>query len=142
MACAWQWVWPNYFVGQTYEQEISFLKSWIANRIYWMDANMVGEPTDLNDSKEQIPSDFFLEQNYPNPFNPATNINYSIPIEALITVKIYDLLGNEITTLVNEIKAPGEYSIKLSANGMTSGVYYCRMISGDFISTRKLILLK
>ena len=137
-----QWVWPNYYVWQTYEQEISFLKSWIANRVYWMDANMVGEPSDLNDSKEQIPADFFLEQNYPNPFNPATNINYSIPIEALIIIKIYDLLGNEITTLVNEMKAPGEYSIKLSANGMTSGVYYCRMIAGDFISTRKLILLK
>jgi len=136
------WVWPNYFVGQTYEQEISFLKSWTANRINWLDQNMIGEPTDMNDSENLFPSNFSLEQNYPNPFNPVTNINYSVPIEALVTVRIYDLLGNEIVTLVNETKAPGEYSIELIANGMTSGVYYCRMISGDFISTRKLILLK
>ena len=136
------WVWPNYFVGQTYEQEINYLKSWTANRINWLDQNMIGEPTDINETNHSIPSDFSLEQNYPNPFNPVTNISYSVPIEILITIRIYDILGNEIVTLVNETKAPGKYSIKLRAIGMTSGVYYYRMISEDFISTRKLILLK
>jgi hypothetical protein len=136
------WIWPNCDYPQTYQEEITYLKDWITNRIDWLDQNMIGEPTYMNDSENLFTSNFSLEQNYPNPFNPVTNINYLVPIEALVTVKIYDLLGNEIVTLVNEIKAPGKYSIKLFSNGMTSGVYYCRMIAGDFISTRKLILLK
>ena len=137
-----QWVWPNYYVGQTYEQEISFLKSWTANRIYWMDANMVGEPSDLNDSKEQMPSDFSFEQNYPNPFNPTTTISFSIPAETFVIIKIYDNLGNEISTLINDVKKPGKYHTIFDAAGLSSGIYYCKMMADNFIGTQKIILLK
>ena len=151
------WVWPNYFVGQTYEQEISFLKSWTANRINWLDQNMIGEPTEMNDAENLIPSEFSLEQNYPNPFNATTRIKFTIPASpnpssvrspldkggALVQLKVFDILGNEVVTLVNEEKPSGNYEVIFHAKDrITSGVYYCRMISGDFISTRKLILLK
>ncbi len=137
-----QWVWPNYYVGQTYEEEISFLKSWTANRIYWMDANMVGEPSDLNDSKEQIPSEFSFEQNYPNPFNPTTTISFSIPAETFVIIKIYDNLGNEISSLINDVKKPGKYHTIFDAAGLSSGIYYCKMMADNFIGTQKIILLK
>jgi hypothetical protein len=136
------WVWPNYFVGQTYEQEINYLKSWTANRIDWLDQNMIGEPTEINDSKHQILSGFSLKQNYPNPFNPSTTIGFSIPNETFVTIKIYDILGNEIAVLVNDTKLAGKYDILFDTNGLTSGVYYYQMSAGNFIDTKKLLLLK
>jgi hypothetical protein len=144
------WVWPNYFVGQTYEQEINYLKSWTANRYAWLDQNMIGEPTDINNSKDRMPSDFSLEQNYPNPFNSSTRIRFTIPPSpnpseggALVQIKIYDIVGNEVLTLVNEEKPPGNYEVIFHAkDGLVSGIYYCKMTAGDFFSSKKLILLK
>lgn len=136
------WVWPNYFVGQTYEQEINYLKNWIADRINWLDQNMIGEPTDITETNYYVPSDFSLDQNYPNPFNPTTNISYSIPIETFVTIKIFDNLGNKISTLVDETKVSGQYYTHFNASGLASGIYFCRMTAGGFISSRKLFLLK
>jgi hypothetical protein len=91
----------------------------------------------------QKPKQFALMQNYPNPFNPSTTINYSLPESGLITIKIYDLLGREVETLVNEEKSAGNYSVQFSANNrFTSGVYFYRMQAGSFTQTKKLILLK
>ena len=103
---------------------------------------MIGEPTNLNEQKEQVPFDFSLEQNYPNPFNPTTNVSFSVPIETFVTVKIYDLLGNEIAVLVNETKTPGKYNVQFHANGFSSGVYICEMTASNFKSTQKLVLAK
>jgi hypothetical protein len=91
----------------------------------------------------QKPQQFALMQNYPNPFNPSTTINYSVPKSELITIKIYDLLGREVETLVNEEKSAGNYSVQFSANNLyTSGVYFYRMQAGSFSQTKKLIMLK
>jgi len=91
----------------------------------------------------QKAKNFTLLQNYPNPFNPLTNITYSIPTAGLVTVKIYDLLGREIQTLVNEFQQPGVYSVVLYADNMTSGIYFCKLQSGsDFTETQKLVLIK
>jgi len=137
------YIWPNpYFVGQTYQSEINYLKNWISQRINWLDQNMVGQPSDLNDSKEQIPSDFSFEQSYPNPFNPTTTISFSIPAETFVIIKIYDNLGNEISTLINDVKKPGKYHTIFDAAGLSSGIYYCKMMADNFIGTQKLILLK
>lgn len=94
-----------------------------------------------------IPTEFRLEQNYPNPFNSSTTIKYSIPAEKIFklvstTLIVYDILGQEITTLVNEDKAPGNYETKFNANGLASGMYIYRIQSGSFIVSKKLILLK
>lgn len=94
-----------------------------------------------------IPTEFVLEQNYPNPFNPATTIKYNIPnvgtgLALSVQLKIYDVLGKEIATLFNEEKQPGIYEISFDASHLSSGVYYYQIQSGEFISTKKMILLK
>ena len=97
---------------------------------------------DVNDIKELLPSEYLLQQNFPNPFNPFTTISYSIPISSRVTLKVYDIIGNEINTLVNEEQTRGNYSINFEANNLASGVYFYRIQAGDFISTKKFILLK
>ena len=98
---------------------------------------------------EIIPHQFKLEQNYPNPFNPATTIPYSIQINSLVTIKIYDVLGKEIKILLNERKSPGNYYFNFYADNLPSGVYFYSMRAipegnhaGSFISTKKFVLLK
>jgi photosystem II stability/assembly factor-like uncharacterized protein len=85
---------------------------------------------------------FSLGQNYPNPFNPSTIINYSIPKSGLVSIKIYDLLGKEIKTLVSEEKSAGNYSVQFNGSNLSSGIYFYRMQSGNHMQTKKLILLK
>ena len=89
-----------------------------------------------------LPTDYQLYQNYPNPFNPTTIINYSIPAVEFAQLKIYDVLGKEITTLVNEQKSPGNYQVEFNANGLPSGIYFYQLHAGSFISTKKMLLMK
>jgi hypothetical protein len=89
-----------------------------------------------------IPSIFALEQNYPNPFNPTTTINFDVPNASNVILKVYDVLGNEITTLVNEELSPGSYEATFDGSGLSSGVYFYRMQAGDFVEIRKLVLQK
>ena len=89
-----------------------------------------------------VPSIFSLEQNYPNPFNPATTINYSIPEKSYVTLKIYDILGSEIETLINEEKPAGTYELNWNAASLPSGVYFYQLSAGNNVRTRKLILMK
>ena len=86
--------------------------------------------------------EYFLYQNYPNPFNPNTIIKYSIREEGIVHLKIYDILGNEVKTLVNEIKKPGIYEAEFNADQLSSGVYFYRLSANSFTESRKLILLK
>ncbi len=98
----------------------------------------------IGNTKEaaEIPLKYNLYQNYPNPFNPRTTISYSIPRISFITLKIYDVLGREIETIVNEQKPAGNYKVNFNAGGLASGVYFYQLRAGDFVSTKKLILLK
>ncbi len=98
---------------------------------------------------ENIPTNFSLEQNYPNPFNPTTNIKYSIPSasnllngEALVQLKIYDIMGRQITTLVNKQQQPGNYEVTFNGNNFASGIYFYTIRIGSFINTKKMLLLK
>jgi photosystem II stability/assembly factor-like uncharacterized protein len=88
------------------------------------------------------PVSFYLEQNYPNPFNPNTKIHFTIPRESHVTLKIYDILGKEMETLVNEIVQPGNYERLYDGSRLTSGVYFYRLVTDSYTSTKKLILLK
>jgi hypothetical protein len=83
-----------------------------------------------------------LSQNYPNPFNPSTNIQFSIVRRQLTIVKVFDVLGREVATLVNEVKEPGTYTVQFNASSLASGVYFYRLQAGDFVQTKKLVLLK
>jgi Glycosyl hydrolase family 59/Secretion system C-terminal sorting domain len=89
-----------------------------------------------------IPINFSLDQNYPNPFNPSTLINYHLPLSSHVTLKIYDELGREVRTLVDEVKPAGSYTVKFDASGLSSGIYFCRLQAGSYNETKKLILLK
>ncbi len=99
--------------------------------------------TEFNESKTtELLSDFYLAQNYPNPFNPTTTIQYSIPQRSNVTLKVYDVLGSEIATLVNEEKERGVYTVNFNASNMASGMYIYRITAGSFVETKKMILLR
>jgi subtilisin-like proprotein convertase family protein len=89
-----------------------------------------------------IPTEYSLSQNYPNPFNPTTTINYSLPKQSNVEIKIYDILGREVAVLVNEEKPAGTYEIHFDGKNIASGVYFCTMRSNSFIQTKKLVLVK
>ncbi|MGB5895937.1 MAG: T9SS type A sorting domain-containing protein, partial [Ignavibacteriaceae bacterium] len=92
--------------------------------------------------EENIPVGFSLAQNYPNPFNPSTIINYSVPQTAPVRIKVFDITGSEVAVLVNEVKNPGNYQIIFDAYNIASGVYFYQMSAGEFISVRKMSILK
>jgi hypothetical protein len=98
--------------------------------------------TAVKGNVNQVPAHFGLDQNFPNPFNPSTTINYSIPKAGLVTLKVYDVLGKEVATLVSEEKTTGNYSLVFNASKLASGVYFYRLISGNSFMTKKLILMK
>ena len=85
---------------------------------------------------------FILAQNYPNPFNPSTTINYQIPSAGLVTIKIYDVLGREIETLVNEEKGVGRYKVEFNGSNLASGLYFYRITSNNYSDTKKMVLVK
>jgi len=91
---------------------------------------------------DQFPTTYMLSQNFPNPFNPTTVIRYDLPKEGLVTLKVYDMLGKEVTVLVNQNQSVGKYSVTFDASSLTSGVYIYRIQANDFISVKKLLLLK
>lgn len=93
---------------------------------------------------ELTPADFKLSQNYPNPFNPSTSIDYHVAEKSFVSLKVYDLLGNEVATLINEEKPAGSYNVQFSINNLqlSSGTYFYRLQTGDFVETKKMILLK
>ena len=99
--------------------------------------------TDVKNLNELLVlNEFSLLQNYPNPFNPTTTIKYSIPKKSYITLKVFDILGKEIETLVNEEKTAGNYHVEFNASNLPSGVYFYRIQAGSFNQVRKMILLK
>jgi len=128
-----------------------------------LDGLNFGTTTDLKETG-QIHNEFSLKQNYPNPFNPTTTISYTIPSSALVnnganqtnektktnsysygenvSLIVYDLLGRKIKTLINKKQNPGNYSIQFDGNGLASGIYYYKLQSGNFLETKKMILLK
>lgn len=89
-----------------------------------------------------IPNSYSLDQNYPNPFNPSTTINYSILEDGLVTIKVYDILGREVITLVNEEKQPGNYEVKFNGDNLSSGIYLYKMTANDFVEVKKFVLTK
>jgi len=98
--------------------------------------------TNVKPFLDHIPSNFILEQNYPNPFNPSTQINFSIPKATNVTLKVYDVLGQEVAVLVNERKQAGEYNVTWNAADVPSGVYFYRIVAGEFVETKKMVLIR
>ena len=132
-----QYVWPNAYVGGSYENEIDYLTDWITARLDWMDEQAMSE-----DDDHRLIKYYSLDPAYPNPFNPTTTIEFSIPRTEFVTVKVYNLVGHEITTLINDELFTGNYSIKWDGSHQPSGLYFVQIESGSFYKTRKMVLIK
>ena len=147
-------IYNSYFgsVGRFWSQSNSFCSSSesITLKGCIIDSVMYGDTVVINISRisNQIPSEFTLSQNYPNPFNPVTKIRFAIPVDSRlrgnnkIVLKVYDMLGREVRTLVNEPLQPGTYEAEFDGSGLNSGVYFYRLTAGDFTETRKMVMLK
>jgi hypothetical protein len=98
--------------------------------------------TSVQPISEDRPARFGLDQNYPNPFNPTTNIQFSIVHRQLTIVKVYDVLGRVVATLVNEVKEPGTYTVTFNGSNLASGIYFYRLQAGQYVECRKMIVMK
>jgi hypothetical protein len=101
-----------------------------------------GELLGVRTVRPAHPDDFHLWPSYPNPFNPTTKIQFSIDNRQMTIVKVFDVLGREVATLVNEVKEPGTYSVTFNGSGLASGVYFCRLASPFYAQTQKIVLVK
>jgi len=99
-------------------------------------------PMGITNLNNEIPTTYALSQNYPNPFNPITKINFALPKQGFVTMKIYDVLGREVKTLVNEVKTPGNYIVEFNANELASGVYFYKIEVNGFVDVKKMMLIK
>jgi hypothetical protein len=114
------------------------LFGWHSN---WVIRGFLSNTVSVEDTKLN-PTSFSLEQNYPNPFNPLTKIRYQIPQTSFVSLKISDVLGKEEAILVNEEKSPGNYEVNFNANNLSSGIYFYTLKAGNFIETKKMVLMK
>jgi hypothetical protein len=105
-------------------------------------SNFIASVTGVNDEEKGIPTEYSLSQNYPNPFNPSTKIEFALPQSGLTKITIYNILGGEVQTLINKVLEAGYHEINFDASNLTNGVYLYRIQTGNFIKTKKLILLK
>jgi hypothetical protein len=108
------------------------------------EVTVIGNPnaTDIKAKGLNKSYTYKLFQNYPNPFNPSTIINFEIPEHSFVTLKVFNILGSEITTLVNEEKPAGKYSFTFDASNLPSGIYFYRITAGNFSNVKKMLLLK
>lgn len=131
----------------TEKQNYSFIDDNVSNgnysyRLKQIDFDGSYEYSDTIEVEVTTPLEFSLEQNYPNPFNPSTVIGYQLPLAGNVVVKVFDVLGNEVATLVNEEKGRGIYSVNFDASQLASGIYFYHLQAGFYVQTRKMILIK
>ena len=124
--------------SQTTIKDSILLIGFIDKGILIGDSILTGIPS----SNNFIVTSYLLSQNYPNPFNPTTKIEYSIPKTSIVTLKVYDILGREVATLVNEKKFRGIYEVEFDGNGLSSGIYFYKIQAGNYSSVKKMILVK
>jgi len=129
--------------GQVYTITVSNIKD-IAGNLISSQNNIINYPDSIknNEDEDLIPLKFSLKQNYPNPFNPSTKIGWQSPVNGHQTLKIYDILGNEVAILVDEYKPAGNYEVNFETHNLASGIYMYRLTSDNFTETKKMILIR
>jgi hypothetical protein len=140
-------VWPNYFVGATYEAELDYLKNWILARLNWMDVTLTGSALTVGRNTSQSDQSAFLQQNSPNPFNRTTTIRYQLPGTGRVRVTIYNVLGQHVKTLENGSGVAGGSALLWDATDynnspVPSGVYFCRLEAHDRTYQQKMLLVR
>jgi hypothetical protein len=123
------------FVGTTQQLNTQIISGFLADTLFRSTV------VDVK-NQEQLPTSYSLWQNYPNPFNPSTTIHFELPKESHVTLKVYNMLGQEVLTVLDEEKVAGRYDLRINGTTLTSSVYFYRLIASDFVSTKKFILLK
>jgi hypothetical protein len=103
---------------------------------------LVTQPLGVSNNNKEIPSDYSLSQNYPNPFNPATHVKFTLPKDGNVSLKVYDMLGNEVASYVNGFLKAGSYNADIDASSWASGVYFYKLITPEFAATKKMMLVK
>jgi hypothetical protein len=135
----------DYEVQDYFKDTLRFVFTFLDGNVYSFSKSIpisgAGHMSDVEDD-ETLPKEFSLEQNYPNPFNPSTKISWQSPVSGWQTLNVYDVLGNEVATLVNEYRNVGSYEVNFDASKLSSGVYYYQLKAGEFIETKKMIYLK
>ena len=139
-----------YLGSQQSNDEITYYSptiSWTSGETNYLRVNKIlvdlqNTVTGITQASSKLPSKFELFQNYPNPFNPNTTIRFDLPKESRVKITVYDILGRQVTTLVNEMKKAGSYTINWNAGRLASGVYFYRLQTDDYVTTKKLLLLK
>jgi len=114
-------------------------EEWIWSIVKYKQPNFI--PSDV-ETETNPPTEFVLNQNYPNPFNPSTVIKYQIPTAGIVSLKVYDVLGNEVAKLVDEYRLAGSYEVEFDASRLSSGVYFYMLHAGEFVQTKKMILIR
>ena len=145
---SWQWTLGS--VGDTIPLQLSvtnimgfdFPNPPDSSQWYMDDYKLVRIDTTVGIKDFSVPTEYILYQNFPNPYNPTTTIKYQIPELSFVTLKVYDVLGNEIATLINEEKPIGSYEVEFDGRGLSSGIYFYKLQAGSFVETKKMILLK
>ena len=127
--------------GSSALNSVSVMKNITQEAIQIYNTNFTDIPTAVED-KSAIITDYKLFQNYPNPFNPSTKISWQSPISSHQSLKVYDVLGNEVATLVNEFRNAGSYEIDFNASSLSSGIYFYQFRAGSYTQTKKMILIK
>ena len=107
----------------------------------WIPGPLAG-PSSVDNEPNGIPKEFLLSQNYPNPFNPTTTIKYALPHSENVGIKVFDILGREVSVLVDEFQQVGNYSVAFDASKFASGVYFYRIQAGSFVNTKKMMVIK
>ena len=133
--------------GTTSDSKVySFVDKSVNSRMYYrlkqVDYNGAYSYSKTVEAAALLPIEYSLNQNYPNPFNPSTKITYSLPQDNFVSLKVYNILGNEVATLVNEQISAGSHEINFNASNLSSGVYYYTLRTGNFVNTKKFMLLK
>ena len=137
------YVWPNYYVFETHEQEIDYLKSWISDRLEWMDSEILLLKTETSIKLEN----FYINEAYPNPFNPYTTLSYYLPNNETVQIKIFDIMGRQVKTFVMPHQIEGYKSIKWNGTNdydqrVSSGLYLYTIQAGNFRGTKKMVILE
>jgi hypothetical protein len=134
-------IWPNWFIADTYQEEIDFMKDWLRDRLVWMDSQ-IPKPSGVRHDPQLQLIMFNLAQNYPNPFNNTTMISYQLPVTSDVELSIYNLLGQKVAVLVSARQQAGRHHLHWHANGLAGGFYFYRLQAGSYQATRCCLLLK
>ena len=137
------YVWPNYYVFETHEQEVDYLKSWISDRLEWMDSEILLLKTETSIK----PENFYINEAYPNPFNPYTTLSYYLPNNETVHIKIFDIMGRQVKTFVMPDQIAGYRSIQWNGTNdydqrVSSGLYLYTIQAGNFRGTKKMVILE